>query len=58
MNITILSLLLLVTTIAAADELPKTLMTTRGKLLTSEDFGKPLSPFTGKPVGFASGFRG
>jgi hypothetical protein len=43
---------------ATADELPKTLLTTRGKLLVSEDFGKPLPPFTGKPVGFASGFSG
>lgn len=33
-------------------------MTTRGKLLFSEDFTKPLAPFTGKPVGFASGFEG
>lgn len=41
-----------------ADELPNTLMTTRGKLLLSEDFAKPLAPFTGKPVGFASGFSG
>ena len=42
----------------AADELPKTLMTTRGKLLVSEDFTPPLAPVTGKPVGFASGFTG
>ncbi|MFZ2278761.1 MAG: hypothetical protein WAW39_13220 [Prosthecobacter sp.] len=42
----------------AADELPKTLMTTRGKLLVSEDFAPPLAPVTGKPVGFASGFTG
>jgi len=42
----------------AADEPPKTWMTTRGKLLVSEDFAKPLTPFTGKPVGFASGFNG
>lgn len=41
-----------------ADDLPGTLMTTRGKLLVSEDFTKPLAPFTGKPVGFASGFSG
>lgn len=33
-------------------------MTTRGKLLVSEDFAKPLAPFTGKPIGFASGFEG
>jgi hypothetical protein len=42
----------------AADELPKTLMTLRGKLLVSEDFTPPLAPVTGKPVGFASGFTG
>jgi hypothetical protein len=42
----------------AEDELPKTQMTERGKLLLSEDFTKPLEPFTGKPVGFASGFSG
>ncbi len=42
----------------AADELPKTLMTTRGKLLVNEDFTPPLAPVTGKPVGFASGFTG
>lgn len=35
-----------------------TLMTTRGKLLISENFDKPLPPFTGKPIGFASGFEG
>ncbi|MEO6786787.1 MAG: hypothetical protein ABI318_11695 [Chthoniobacteraceae bacterium] len=44
---------------ASADEhLPTTLMTTRGKLMVSEDFDKPLAPVTGKPVGFASGFTG
>ncbi|WP_395746427.1 hypothetical protein [Prosthecobacter sp.] len=42
----------------AAEELPKTLMTTRGKLLVSEDFTPPLAAVTGKPVGFASGFTG
>ena len=42
---------------AKAEE-PATLMTTRGKLLTSEDFVAALAPFTGKPVGFASGFSG
>jgi hypothetical protein len=42
----------------ATDELPKTLMTLRGKLLVSEDFMPPLAPVTGKPVGFASGFTG
>ncbi|MBK8092524.1 MAG: hypothetical protein IPK32_11235 [Verrucomicrobiaceae bacterium] len=42
---------------AKADE-PATLMTTRGKLLASEDFAEAPPPFTGKPVGFASGFTG
>lgn len=37
---------------------PATLMTTRGKLLASEDFAAAPAPFTGKPVGFASGFSG
>lgn len=48
----------LATAAFAGDDLPKTLMTERGKLLASEDFTKPLEPFTGKPVGFASGFSG
>jgi hypothetical protein len=53
-------ILVLCTFVAAAafGEEPKTLMTTRGKLLASEDFDKPLAPLTGKPVGFASGFSG
>jgi hypothetical protein len=51
-------LVFLATTALAEDVLPKTLMATRGKLLVSEDFTKPLAPFTGKPVGFASGFSG
>ena len=42
----------------ADDALPRTLMTTRGKLLASEDFAAIPAPFTGKPVGFASGFTG
>ena len=42
---------------AKADD-PATLMTTRGKLLASEDFAQVPPPFTGKPVGFASGFTG
>ena len=42
---------------AKADD-PATLMTTRGKLLASEDFAQAPPPFTGKPVGFASGFTG
>jgi hypothetical protein len=55
-----LGFLLVLTSIAAlaSDELPRTLMTTRGELLASEDFAKPLAPITGKPVGFASGFTG
>ncbi|MDB6005127.1 MAG: hypothetical protein JWR15_2114 [Prosthecobacter sp.] len=54
------TLLLIVWTCGAfaADELPKTLMTTRGKLLVSEDFTPPLAPVVGKPVGFASGYTG
>jgi len=53
-------ILLLATTLcltAKADDLP-TLMTTRGKLLASEDFAQAPPPFPGKPVGFASGFTG
>ena len=52
--------LLLLTTfcLAAKAEEPATLMTTRGKLLASEDFVAAPAPFTGKPVGFASGFTG
>lgn len=42
----------------AGEDLPRTLMTTRGKLLASEDFAEAPAPFTGKPVGFASGFTG
>jgi hypothetical protein len=37
---------------------PATLMTTRGRLLASEDFTTAPAPFTGKPLGFASGFTG
>lgn len=44
--------------VAAKAEEPATLMTTRGKLLASEDFAAAPKPFTGKPVGFASGFSG
>lgn len=40
----------------AAD--PATLMTTRGRLLASEDFAAAPAPFKGKPLGFASGFTG
>lgn len=60
LKFSLFALLLLVFASAtfADDVLPKTLMTTRGKLLVSEDFAKPLPPLTGKPVGFASGFEG
>lgn len=60
LSASLLGSLLVLTSIAAlaGDDLPKTLMTMRGKLLASEDFAKPLAPFTGKPVGFASGFTG
>jgi len=53
-----LLLLLAAVPAVAEDDLPKTFMTTRGRLLMSEDFSKPLPSFTGKPVGFASGFAG
>jgi len=53
-----LTLLLVAATTFAEDALPKTLLTTRGKLLVSEDFAAPLAPSTGTPVGFASGFNG
>src|SRR4051794_18158188 len=43
---------------SSSNDLPQTFMTIRGKQLASEDFDKPLAPFTGKPVGFASGFQG
>lgn len=46
------------TCFAVADEPAATLLATRGRLLASEDFLKPPAPFTGKPVGFASGFSG
>ena len=53
-----LFLALIASTAFAAEDLPQTLMTTRGKLLMSEDFLAVPEPFTGKPVGFASGFSG
>jgi hypothetical protein len=40
----------------AADRLPKSLMTQRGKLLVSEDFAEPITPV--KHPGFASGYGG
>lgn len=53
-----ITLTTLVTCGRAADSLSKTLMTTRGKLLASEDFKQAPSPFTGAPKSFASGFTG
>ena len=44
--------------LVAETPLPETLLTTRGRLLLSEDFAEPLAPFTGKPAGFASGYEG
>jgi CubicO group peptidase (beta-lactamase class C family) len=52
------TMMALALTASAEDSLPKTLMTQRGKLLVSENFAKLLTPFTGVPVGFASGFSG
>lgn len=49
---------LLGSTLVAIASDPPTRMTTRGKLLVSEDFTPPLTPVSGKPVGFASGFTG
>ena len=57
-TLTIAALLLSATAAALAEDLPKTLLATRGKLLASEDFAAPLAPLQGKPVGFASGFTG
>lgn len=56
----LLSLICIISAVPAYadDASPKTLMTMRGKLLVSEGFTKPLAPFTGKAVGFASGFSG
>jgi hypothetical protein len=44
--------------VAAGGDLPKTLMTTPGKLLVSEDFSKPLPPPEGSTAHYASGFKG
>jgi hypothetical protein len=54
----IIILLSAATFVCAEDTSPITLMTSRGKLLVSEDFAQTPPPFTGKPVGFASGFSG
>lgn len=51
-------LLLTAICLAVKAENPATLMTTRGRLLASEDFTTAPAPFTGKPLGFASGFTG
>lgn len=53
----LLLICLTLTSLALAGD-PDTLMTTRGRLLASEDFAAPPAPFTGKPLGFASGFSG
>ena len=58
MRIPLLTFVLLLIAAASYAEDPATLMTTRGKLLLSEAFEKPPAAFTGKPVGFASGFEG
>lgn len=57
MKLILLALLAAVVS-SRAEDLPKTFLTSRGKLLMSEDFARPPAPFTGKPVGFASGFEG
>jgi hypothetical protein len=48
---------LLLASVAHADDLLPTLMTTRGKLLVQQNFAEPLPPFDGKSNGFASGFK-
>jgi hypothetical protein len=59
MNLKLLIILLSAATfVCAEDTSPSTLMTARGKLLATEDFATVPAPFTGKPVGFASGFSG
>lgn len=51
-------LTLLPSIVIRADDLPPTLMTTRGNLVVDQQFEKPLPPFGGKSNGFASGFKG
>lgn len=51
-----LAALFAVAVAAVADDLPPTVMTTRGPLLVEENFAAPLPPFDGKSNGFASGF--
>ncbi|SFI65826.1 LamG domain-containing protein [Planctomicrobium piriforme] len=53
-----LGLLLLGSSLQADEPVPKTLMTTCGKQLVSEDFAKAPPPYQGKPKGFASGYQG
>jgi len=52
----LLAALLLPFAALAADE--TTVMTVRGKPLHQEDFAKPVTKYTGKPKGYASGFEG
>lgn len=52
------TLLAISSAIGFADDLPKTVMTTPGKLLVDQQFAAPLPPFDGKSHGFASGFSG
>lgn len=58
MKIPTVLLAILSSAAAFAGDLPRTVMTTPGKLLVDQDFAKPLPPFDGKSKGFASGFSG
>ncbi len=40
-----------------AEDIP-TVMTVRGKEIYSQDFSQPLPKYTGKPIGYATGFQG
>src|SRR5258706_11641040 len=53
-----IALIALLSAAAAPQDLPPTLMTTRGKLILSEDFSKAPAPPTGSTARFASGFGG
>ena len=55
--VSVLTVCLTATTFAS-DDLPKTLMTQRGKLLVSEDFTRLPVLSKDKPLNFASGFSG
>jgi hypothetical protein len=58
-KLVLIAVLFVVPSLAAApDDLPATLMTTRGKLILGEDYSKPLAPPTGSTARFASGFAG